>query len=169
MAEVLTKYKIDATSYVNFFFDVLKKHTKDLQTSFASITTIRQYLEHMAIKESRAKIYKYFMKSVNNAADECINRDYNDVIDFIRHIVKNRKVSAYLVSGKLSIYWFAAIKGFKKVIEKMDPISRDEFSKLYNRFDKYSEDINQAMMQMKNISASAIKMTNDEIAARKSV
>ena len=169
MAEVLTKYKIDATSYVNFFFDVLKKHTKDLQTSFASIITIRQYLEHMAIKESRAKIYKYFMKSVNNAADECINRGYNDVIDFIRHIVKNRKVSAYLVSGKLSIYWFAAIKGFKKVIEKMDPISRDEFSKLYNRFDKYSEDINQAMMQMKNISASAIKMTNDEIAARKSV
>ena len=55
------------------------------------------------------------------------------------------------------------------MIEKMDPISRDEFSKLYNRFDKYSEDINQAMMQMKNISASAIKITNDEITARKLV
>lgn len=169
MAEVLSKYNIDAMSYVNFYFDVLKKHTKDLQTSFASITTMRQYLEHIVIKESRAKVYKYFMKSVNNAADECIKRGYNNVIDFIRHIVKNHKVSAYLVSGKLSIYWFAAIKGFKKVIEKMDPISRDEFSRLYDRFDKYSEDINQAMIQMKNISASAIKMTNDEIATRKNI
>lgn len=167
MAEVLIKYKLDPTSYVNFYFDVLKKHTKDLQSSFANIITVRQYLEYAAIKESRTKIYKYFMKSVKNAADECIKNNYNDVIDFIRHIVKNRKISAYLVSGKLSIYWFAAIKGFKKVIEKMDSISRDEFSKLYTRFDKYSEDINQAMLQMKNMKASAIKITNDEIALRK--
>lgn len=169
MAEVLTTYHIDAVSYVNFYFDILQKHTKDLRTSFADIATVKKYLEHIAIKEKRTKTYSFFMKSVKNAAAECVKSNYNNVIDFIRHIVKNRTVSAYLVSGKLSIYWFAAIKGFKKVIEKMDPISRDEFSTLYSRFDMYSEDINQAMMQMKNMKASAIKMTNDEIALQKRV
>lgn len=169
VAKVFSCYNIDAVSYAEFCFKHMKKRLKDLPTAFADVGVMKQFLESMLIKEKHAKTYKYFMKSVDNAASECIRRNYSDVVDFIRHIVKNRTVSAYLVSGKLSIYWFAAIRGFKRVIEKMDPISKDEFYLLYSRFDKYNEDINQAMLQMKNIKASAIKMTNDKIVAIKSI
>ena len=103
------------------------------------------------------------MKTVDNIVADCLKLHYNSTADYIRHLISSRKLAAYYVAGKISGYFLAAIPNFKKVIDKLDSISKDELSELYDRYDKYHSDINAAFIKVKNIKVNPLKFADDAI------
>lgn len=169
LVKLFTKYKLDYVRYIDFFINKLCKFEKDIDTDLISMQTINLYIEHLTIKQKREKIYGYFLKSVDNIVKDCIDLKYNTVIDYLRYLIKHKLLAAKYIAGQISIYYLAAIPKFKIVIDKMDKISRDEFQQLYDRYEKYNVDVNEAFMQMKNIRINVIKYTNDAILNAKNV
>jgi len=169
LAKLCNKYQIDVVRYIDFYINKLNKFEKDIDANFISIDTINKYIESLQINSLYSKIYKNFIKSVKNIVEDCINLNFNSVIDYFRYLISNKMLSSYYAAGKISTYYFAAIPKFKNVIEKLDNISKDEFSTLYERYDKYHSDINEAFLKIKNIKINPIKYTNDEILKTKNV
>ena len=89
-----------------------------IDTCLSSTTMIDKYCNYIKKYEKRKKIYAWFMKSVNNIAIECIEEGYFTTKDFLRNLIQKQQLSSYIASGQISIYYFAAISNFDKVILK---------------------------------------------------
>ena len=103
------------------------------------------------------------MKSVKNIVDECLELNIMSTKDYFRYIIKSNKLAGYFVTGKISAYYLAAIPNFRKIIDSLDLVSKAEFRRLYNRYDKYHSDINEVFLEMKNIKINPIKYTDSEL------
>ena len=160
---IFNKYKLDLTKYIRFFIEVLDKREKDIKNDLISNASILKYCDWLKLLDKQNKIYKWYLKSANNIASECIKLGYFSTKDFIRYLIRNKKLAEYYVSGKISIYYFAAIPNFKKIIPKLDMISRSEFQKLYDRFEIYNEEITTAILKKTNYKANPIKFTDELI------
>lgn len=160
---IFNKYKLDLTKYIRFFIEVLNKRENDIKTDLVSNVCILKYVDWLKLIDKQDKIYNWFMKSANNIAVECVKLGYFTTKDFIRYLIANKKLSEYFVSGKISIYYFAAIPNFKKIIPKLDVFSKAEFQKLYSRFEMYNADITAAFMKKTNYKVNPIKITDELI------
>lgn len=169
LVKVFNKYNIDIENYLHFFVIIQNKFEKDIETHLINQFMIQLYIEYLSIKEKRSYIYRMFVKSAKCIAKECIQLKYNSVIDYFRYLIKNRLLANYYISGKISQYYFAAIPKFNNLIDKLDQLSKDEFKCLYDRYDTYNADVNDAFMQMKNIRLNPIKFTNDLIVKYKNL
>ena len=167
LAQICSKYKIDPIAYVNYFINVLHRWEKDIDNELLSVQTFKAYGTHVQILNKHNKTYKLFMDTVRLIVADCIKFNYNSVLDYLRMLISSKKLAAYYVAGKISTYYLAAIPNFKKVIDKLDSISRDEFKELYDRYDKYHTDINEAFLHVKNIKVNPIKLTDEAIFSAK--
>lgn len=160
MAELLTKYRINAESLVKFYlFNLGKTGITGIMTS----TTVGKYVEWRQSERQYRKIYGYYVKSVNNIVSDCICKGYANAKDYIRMLIRTKTLASNIMSGRISIYFFAAIPKFKDIIPKLDQIARMELSDLYARFDKYSADINDAHLKAKNIMPNPIRLVDKKI------
>ena len=96
-------------------------------------------------------------------SSKCVELGYVTTIDFIRHLIRHRKLASYYAAGKLSKYFFFFFPKFPKVIEKLDGISKDEFQQIYDRYDTYKSDVRIAMMHQINKVLSPLSYTDELI------
>lgn len=157
------KYKFDSTKYIRFFVNVLDKREKDIKNDLLSINTIESYVDWLKKLDKQDKIYAYFIKSAKNIAIKSIELGYYSTKDFIRYLISSKKIAEYYMTGEISIYYFAAIPNFKKIILLLDQMSKDEFQKLFNRFELYNAEITEAFMKKTNYKVNPIKFTDDLI------
>lgn len=169
LSKIFNKYGFDVDRYIKTFVIDFNKFERHIETELVSMQTINKYIEYLQIRKQREQIYKNFVKSVKNIVKDCVALNFNNVTDYFRYLIQKRQLSAYYISGKISIYYFAAIPNFRKVIDKLDPISKDEFRMLYDRYEKYNVDINEAFLQMKNIKMNPLSFTNDMILKARNV
>ena len=80
--------------------------------------------------------------------------------DFFRQLIKDNKVGAYVMSGKISLYYLAAIPSFKKVIEHLDYFSKLELQSLNDHFEIYHSDVNEAFLAKKHKMVNPIELTD---------
>lgn len=163
MYNIFVKYNLDIENYIRFFVDVLDKHEKDVKTDFANNVTFEKYIDHLKLIEKQEKIYQYFIKSAKNIAKKTIELGYCSTKDFIRYLIANKKISEYYVTGQISLYYFAAIPNFKKLIPKLDQFAQAEFHKVYDRFEMYNAEIISAFMKKTNQKVNPIKFTDELI------
>ena len=104
------------------------------------------------------------MKTMKNIAAECIAGGYFTSIDLIRDLMKSNRLAAYVIAGKISIYYLAAIPNIGEVISKLDPLSRAELARLNDHFEIYHSDINKAFMQENHKLVNPIDLTDRYIA-----
>ena len=161
--QICQKYNIDIQKYITFYVNVLDKYEKDIDDSFIHIHAIELYCDWLKNNRRLEKIYEYFMRSANTIADECISLGYLSSKDFIRHLISEKKLAEYYVSGKISLYYFAAISNFKKIIPKLDQFAKDEFQTIYDRFEMYNSDITKAYLKATNRKVNPIQITDDII------
>ena len=83
--------------------------------------------------------------------------------DFIKHIIQTKKISSYLLSGKISQYYFAAIPNFNKLIPKLDHFARADFNYILENFEMYNAQITQAYERKTNQKVNPIKITDEQI------
>ncbi|MBP5785450.1 MAG: hypothetical protein J6W16_07715 [Methanobrevibacter sp.] len=131
-----------------------------IETCLSSTTMFDKYITYVIGYERRKKIYSWFMKSAKNIAKECINEGFFTTKDILKDLIKRSKIGEYVISGRISIYYFAAIPNFDKVIPKLDYFSRLELQLLQNHFEIYHSDVNKAFIQMKNCMVNPIDFTD---------
>ena len=83
-------------------------------------------------------------------------------------LIKERKLSAYYVSGVISKYYLAALPKFPKLVDKLDSISKDEFQPICHKYEKYNADIKEAMFSVLKKVVSVLAFTDDLIEKKRS-
>ena len=158
-AEIAMKNNFDVDRYIKY---CIKCGINEdvVETCLTSTTMIDKYIEYVKRFEKRKKIYAWFIKSAKNIALECINEGYFTTKDLLKDLIQNKKISSYIASGYISIYFFAAIPNFNKVIPKLDYFSQLELDQLKNHFDVYHSEVNKAFMQVKNCMVNPIDFTD---------
>lgn len=169
-AEDLTKaaklYKeigIDQFEYMQFLVFTLKMNRYNMYRFLLNTKNMKMFVEQKQIKLKKAKIFKYFKKSADFVSSQAAEQGYVTTIDYLRQLIKLRKLANYYVSGKISKYYFAAIPKFPQIVSKLDNISKDEFSPLCNKYEKYKVDVREAMKQENNKVVGVLSYTDSLI------
>ena len=161
--DIATEYGIDIKNYITFFVIELSKTEKAIDSEFLNINTINFYCENLKIKDQYDKIYKYFLKSANNVASECIKLGLTDSREYIKRLILTNRLAAEYLSGKISRYYLAAINNIDKLISKTNSISKDEFADFLMKRDKLLRDIQDVFNVLKSKNVNSIQFTNDLI------
>lgn len=158
-AKISSKNRFDVERYIKY---CVKCGIREdiVEACISSTTMISKYMNYVSTYDKRKKIYAWFMKSAKNIAKECLSRGMLSTKDFIRELILSHKVGPYVVSGKISMYFFAGIPNFYKVIHKLDYFSKQELEPLEKHFDSYHSDVNKAFLQMKNCMVNPIDFTD---------
>ena len=127
---------------------------------FSSSTMISKYKIHVERAAKRKQIYRWFMKSAKNIARECVESQYFTARDFLKALIDSKQLGAYVASGKISVYYLAAMPSFSKLVSKLDYFSRLELRCLEEHFDIYHSDVNKAFIMMKNKMVNPIEFTD---------
>lgn len=154
---------MDIQKYIYFYIRVLNKGEQDLKNDFLNISTIFKYIDWLKFIEKQDSIYNKFIKSVNNIAKECLQLGFYSTKDFIKYIIQTKKISSYLLSGKISQYYFAAIPNFNRLIPKLDHFARADFNYIFENFEMYNAQIIQAYERKTNKKVNPIKITDEQI------
>lgn len=163
LVQVFEKYNLDLIKYLKFYALTLGHNTYDLKTTLTSAAVFSKFVEHIQIEQQYTKIYNWYMKTVENIAEDCKRLNIQSTTEYVRYLISNKKLVNYYVCGKISQYWLASIPNFKKIIEKLDNISKDEFSIIYHRFDKLQSDVYEALKKHMTTRRSTIQITDDAI------
>lgn len=134
-----------------------------LEAFLASTTMIEKYLVHVKRVAHRRDIYKWFLKSAKNIAKSCIDNGYFTSKDFLRMLIDTKQIGSYIVTGQISLYFFAAIPNFKKAIPKLDYFAQQELKPLEMHFDIYHSEVNKAFLQERNMYINPIDFTDKVI------
>ena len=78
----------------------------------------------------------------------------------MRWLVDNNKIGTYVLAGKISMHYLAAIPSFNKVIEHLDYFSKLELTQLNDHFEIYHSEINEAFLAKKKKMVNPIKLTD---------
>jgi flagellin-specific chaperone FliS len=92
-----------------------------------------------------------------------LNSECTSTSDFLRKLIREKKLAAWVISGRLSSYYLAAIPGFPKIIEKLDALSKDELQFISNRYDMYNTEVNKAVLAFERKKANPIRATDEMI------
>ena len=158
-AEIASKNGFDAESYLKYCVKCgMTENT--LHTCLASTKMIDKYLMHLKKVDFRKKIYRWFIKSAKNIAIKCVDDGYFTTKDFLRMLIDTKQIGRYIVTGQISVYFFAAIPNFKRAIPKLDYFSRQELQLLDEHFEIYHSDVNKAFLQEKNCYVNPIDFTD---------
>ena len=157
------KHEIDAGKYMRFVVLDLRFFSKELETKLLCMDTINKFVEDMQIKDKRKKVFMGLKKSAENIAAECIRLGYPRVVDWIRMMILERKLATWYVTGKISKHYFAMIPKFPLLVEKMDVISKGEFSYIVSKYEKYENDAREAMIQEEGEVSKVLSWTDDLI------
>ena len=158
-AAAASKNNFDIESYLKYCVKCGMTEST-LDTCLASTKMIEKYLAHLKKVKLRKQIYKWFIKSAKNIALQCVDNGYFTTKDFLRMLIDTKQIGKYVVTGQISLYFFAAIPNFKKVIPKLDYFSQQELHLLGEHFDIYHSDVNKAFLQEKNTYVNPIDFTD---------
>lgn len=168
-AAFFSSHGLDAKPYIEFFVNDLSANGYDIDEKLYSKRTISEYATKLQAAEKRKKIYGWFMKSVSNIVDMCIEYDYASGNDCILALIRSKRLAGEFVSGRISKYFLAALPSFRSVIPKLDHFAKAEFAELYDKFDIYNTEINDTFLRYRNRTANPFETVDRELAKRKRV
>ena len=160
-----TKFSVDMKAYVRHFVLGLGKSKFDVKNFFADPSTMASYAMALDSEKTKLKIFKYIQTTIKKLTETCIERGYKDVRLYFAELVKSGKLAAYYASGEISQYYLALVKNVEKLVEKLDPISRAEFSEFLSMKDKLAGDAQSAWLFVKSSKLSPISAVNSAISA----
>ena len=155
-AAAASKNNFDVCSYMKFCVQVCGIDESSIGKSILSSAVLSRYAEHMKERLRLRHIYKWFMKSVKFIAETCVEEDYFTAKDYLRMLIDTHQIGACIMSGKISLYFFAAIPNFNRAISHLDYFSRLELVPLAEHFDIYHSDVNKAYMQIRNVKVNPV-------------
>nr|DAH74129.1 MAG TPA: hypothetical protein [Caudoviricetes sp.] len=169
LAILSLKKDLPIDSYISFFAKELDggNHEEFLDSNLVSTTSFSAFADYIQKRDKQKKIYKWFMKSVNNIVEECVDNNWFTTKDFLRNLIDQNKLGNWYVSGKISKYYLAAIPNFWKIVPQLDHFSKLELDQVASRYDIYNREINETFLKLKNFKVNPIAMTDTLIYERR--
>lgn len=162
-AAFFLKFKLDARRFIKFMACDVRLHDSEIDFKFISKWSLNRFAETLASAENNKKIYGWYMKSVKTLAAACLDSECASAVDFIRKLIREKKLAPWVICGKISAYYLAAIPGFPNIAQRLDPISRDELSFISDRYDMYNTAVNKATLAFENRRANPVRSTNEMV------
>ena len=157
------KYGLDVRKFIKFMANDVRLHDSEIDSKFMSKWSLNRFAEMLASDENNIKVYNWYMKSVKMLATACLDSECVSAVDFIRKLIREKKLASWVVCGKISAYYLAAIPDFPNIVQKLDSISRDELSFISSRYDMYNTAVNKATLAFENRRANPIKSTDEMV------
>ena len=154
---------LNPRKYLKFMAIDVRLRDSEIDSKFMSRWSLNRFAEKLATGENLKKIYAWYIRSIKTMAKACLDSECASTVDFMRKLIREKKLASWIVCGKISIYYLAAIPGFPKIVEKLDPISRDELSFVSSRFDIYNTAVNQATLAYEKRRANPVRATDEMI------
>lgn len=159
---VETFENFDVYKYLSFFVDNIYKNDLDIK-KLVSTYNFSQYKNYLEYLEKQERIYGYFMKSVKNIVNDCKQLQIFSAKDYLRYLIQNKKLSQYYISGRISCYFFAAIPKFKMLIDRLDPLTKNDFRELYNMYEMYNAEIVKVFLKKTNKKINPLDIVNQAL------
>ena len=159
-AKLAAKNNFDISSYFKFCIIDRGVNESCIDACLSSTSMIEAFCLDVKKKRKLANIYSWFMSSVKNIVNECIETHTYTTKDFLRNLIDNEKIGVYVAAGKISLYYLAAIPSFNKVIEHLDYFSRLELQLLDEHFEIYHSEVNEAFLAKKRKMVNPIELTD---------
>lgn len=157
------KSGLDARKFIKFMANDVRLHDSEIDSKFMSKWSLSRFAEMLASGENNIKVYNWYMKSVKTLAAACLDSECVSAVDFIRKLIREKKLASWVVCGKISAYYLAAIPDFSNIAQRLDSISRDELSFISSRYDMYNTAVNKATLAFENRRANPIRSTNEMV------
>ena len=154
---------LDARKFIRFMAENVRLRDSEIDSKFMSRWSLNKFAEELASGENDEKIYGWYTRSVKTLAGECLESECASAADFVRKLIREKKLAPWVVCGKISAYYLAAIPGFPRIVEKLDPISRDELSFISARYDMYNTAVNRATLAFERRRANPIRSTDEMV------
>ena len=167
-AKIFSKYGISVEKLVKYLVSKKKMTLYNVKSHILNAQFISDFILRCQTQQKEKHIVKKFVETAEFVSSKCVELGYVTTIDFIRHLIRHRKLASYYAAGKLSKYFLTTIPKFPKVIEKLDGISKDEFQQIYDRYDTYKSDVRIAMMHQINKVLSPLSYTDELIQKKRS-
>lgn len=162
LSAILKKYKIDPDKFIRF---CVLTRGESSASDLLSFYCFKAFAEDLKISEQYHKIYIHYIKSAEYVADECMRRNITP-IDFLKDLVKTRKLAYEFMCGNLSMYYLASINGLEKICRFLDQNSIDELGIILDVREKLNQDVQDVFMKYKNRRVSPLALS-EEIIERK--
>lgn len=156
---VLSKYGIDRERFVRYCAIGTGCPTA---ADMADVRYIKMYADHLKRVSQYGNIIHNFRRSASNLADMCIENGTTPVQEIARMISENRLGYEY-ITGRLSKYFIASIKNFRKIYWKLDRMNRDELRILYDVSEELCETVRRAFLERENVTVAPLSLTNETI------
>ena len=160
LARAFASNGLSPVNYLKFFATVYGGAETKLDDELCSKQALAAFETWKATNEKRQKIFSWFMKSVHNIVDECIEQGWFTTKDFMRHLINEKKLAGWYASGKISKYYLAAIPNFWKIVPKLDHFAKEELKVVADRYDMYNTEVNEAFLQLKKFKVNPIALTD---------
>ena len=157
------KSGLDARKFIKFMANDVRLHDSEIDSKFMSKWSLSRFAEMLASGENNIKVYNWYMKSVKTLAAACLDSECVSAVDFIRKLIREKKLASWVVCGKISAYYLAAIPDFPNIAQRLDSISRDELSFISSRYDMYNTAVNKATLAFEHRRANPIRSTNEMV------
>ena len=157
------KCGLDVRKFIKFMANDVRLHDSEIDSKFMSKWSLNRFAEMLASDENNIKVYNWYMKSVKMLATACLDSECVSAVDFIRKLIREKKLASWVVCGKISAYYLAAIPDFPNIVQRLDSISRDELSFISSRYDMYNTAVNKATLAFENRRANPIKSTDEMV------
>ena len=154
------KHKFDIDAYMKYCVIHRGINESCIESCLNSTTLLVEFSNYLKKKRKLAKIYNAFMNTVKNIVDECIKKQTYTTKDFLRELISTNMIGPYVLAGKLSIYYLAAIPSFNKVIKHLDYFSKLELKLLDEHFEIYHSEVNEAFLDKKHKMVNPIELTD---------
>lgn len=161
-AAFFSGHGLDARKFIRFMAEE-KLRESELDSDFLSRRSLNRFAEMLASGESNAKVYGWYSKSVKILAAACLDSECVSAADFVRKLIREKKLAPWVVCGKVSAYYLAAIPGFPEIARRLDPISRDELSFISSKYDMYNTAVNRATLAFENRRANPIRSVDEMV------
>ena len=160
LASAFNNNGMSPLNYLRFFAIEWGGTESKIDDELCSERALSAFETWTAANEKRKKIFSWFMKSVHNIVDECVEHGWFTTKDFIRHLINEKKLANWYASGKISKYYLAAIPNFWKIVPKLDHFSKEELKLVADRYDMYNTEVNEAFLQLKKFKVNPIALTD---------
>ena len=157
------KYGIDMLGYVAFFMREHGSMNKDRIPELIDVSNISRYADDLVICRKHQKILDNFNKSANFIIDESNKRHCKSIKACVVELILENKLAVLYLTGRLSPHYLAGLKNFRKIVNRLDSISKDTLLPIAEQQEQLLSDLRDAFMHLKNISvASSIAYTEKQ-------
>lgn len=103
---------VDPRRYIRFMASEIGISDSDIDRKLMSKRGINMFMARLAAEANREKIYRWYQKTVKTLAESCLDSECVSTADFIRMLIRKKKLAQWVVGGKISAYYLASIPGF---------------------------------------------------------